>query len=114
MNKRMLAAGLMLFSGLSHPSQLLIYGTQNPELVRPALAGTVFLLVGLFLLTQKRAALWLGLLLPLTFGIGASFRIVTQDPTVFTYLHTAIDFVVAALCAQLLFGGQTTPAQNRL
>ena len=93
-----IAACLMLFSGLSHPSQLLIYGTDDPNLVKSSLAGTLFLLVGACLLTGKRWSLWLGATLPLLFGIGATIRIFTQDVTPFSYLHTAIDFIVVALC----------------
>jgi len=102
LNLRYLAAGLMIYSGISHPSQLLIYGTADPQLVTPALIGCSFFFVGLFLLTKKRAALWVGLVIPLLFGLGASFRIATQDPNVFTYIHTLIDFVVAGLCFALL------------
>jgi hypothetical protein len=98
MNATKLAAGLMIYSGLSHPSQLLIYGTGDPALVQTALIGSSFLLVGLFLLTGKRAALWVGALLPLLFGLGALGKILFLQPNIFTYIHTAIDFIVAGLC----------------
>ncbi len=97
--KQKVAAGLMLLSGLTHPSQLLIYGTSDPNLVNSSLAGMLFLVVGACLLTGKRWSLWLGVALPLLFGLGASYRIVTQDVTPFSYFHTAIDFIVVALCA---------------
>ncbi len=102
MNLQKLAAGLMLFSGVSHPSQLLIYGTSDPNLVKSSLAGMTFLVVGALLLTGKRWSLWVGATLPLLFGIGATVRILTQDVTPMSYMHTAIDFVVVALCVRLL------------
>ncbi|MEH6550055.1 MAG: hypothetical protein V7744_08735 [Pseudomonadales bacterium] len=105
MNLRKLAAFLMIYSGISHPSQLLIYGTDDPQLVTPALIGTSFFFIGLFLLSNKRAALWVGAIIPLLFGLGASYRLVTQDPNIMTYIHTAIDFIVSPLCFYLLFQG---------
>ncbi len=98
MSPQKIAACLMLYSGLSHPAQLLIYGTDDPDLVRSSLAGMTFLVVGALLLTGKRWATWIGITLPLLFGIGATYRIFTQDVTPFSYLHTAIDFAVVALC----------------
>jgi hypothetical protein len=98
MNKQKLAACLMLFSGISHPTQLLIYGTSDPTLVNSSLMGTSFLFVGAMLLTGRRWALWVGAIQPLIFGIGACYRIATEDVTPFSYLHTVIDFVVVALC----------------
>ena len=102
MNLRKIAAALMLYAGLSHPAQLLVYGIDDPQLVLPSLIGVSFFFIGLFLLTSRRAALWVAVIIPLLFGLGASFRIVTQDPNVFTYIHTAIDFVVAGICIYLL------------
>lgn len=103
MPKYKIAAFLMLFSGVSHPSQLLIFGTDDPNLVQSSLAGMIFLLVGGLLLTGKRWALWIGAVLPLLMGVGATIRIFTIDVTPMSYMHTAIDFVVVYLCAYHLF-----------
>ncbi|MDC1307566.1 hypothetical protein N8Z40_06215, partial [Pseudomonadales bacterium] len=65
MNLTKIAAGLMLFSGVSHPTQLLIYGTADPALVNSSLMGMSFLVVGALLLTGKRWALWIGAIQPL-------------------------------------------------
>lgn len=93
-----IAAGLMLFSGVSHPSQLLIYGTGDPALVNASLMGTLFLLVGIALLSKRRWALWLGVILPGLFGLGALFRIFTESVTPFSYLHILIDAAVVVIC----------------
>ncbi len=97
--RQKIAAYMMLFSGISHPSQLLIYGTDDPNLVQSSLAGMLFLVVGGCLLTGRRWSLWLATVLPLLFGCGALIRILTIEVTPFAYLHTAIDFIVVALCA---------------
>lgn len=102
MNKQKIAAFLMLVSGLTHPSQLLIYGTDDPALVNSSLMGMTFLVVGALLLTGKRWSLWVGAIVPLVFGLGACFRILTQDVTPFSYIHMLVDFVVVALCVILL------------
>lgn len=98
MNKRKLAAALMLFSGVAHIAQLFIVGTDNPNNVNGSLFGSTFLIVGALLMTQWRFALWIGAAWPLLLGIGASYRIFALDPTPQTYLFTMIDFLVVGLC----------------
>jgi hypothetical protein len=106
-----ITAGLMLLSGITHPLQLLIYGTA-PEIRQPALAGSIFFLVGLGLLTRYRIALVIAIVLPLLGGCGALVRIFTASPTPFTYFHAAIDFVVVGLCLYMLVTGSTRSAAS--
>lgn len=113
MNIRTLAAGLMLYSGISHPAQLVIYGATDPQLFTPAIVGSSFFFIGLFLLTEKRLALWVGAVIPLLMGIGAFYRILTQEPILCTYIHTLIDFIVSPLCFYLLTCDQDHRAATR-
>ena len=96
-----IAAYLMLLSGLTHPVQILIY-PDDPEVRAPALAGSLFFLVGLGLLTRFRILLVVAIILPLLGGLEAIQRILTASPTPFTYFHTGIDFVVVGLSATAL------------
>lgn len=98
MNKRTLAALLMLFSGLAHIAQLFILGTNNPENVNGSLFGSSLLVVAALLATHWRAGLWIGAIWPFLLGLGAIYRIVALNPTPLTYLFTAIDFIVVGLC----------------
>jgi hypothetical protein len=102
-----IAAYLMLLSGITHPAQMLFYGT-DPEIRGPATAGAIFFLVGLGLLTRFRIALVVGIALPLMGGTGAVQRILTANPTPFTYFHAVIDFVVIGLCITALVLGRRT------
>lgn len=102
MTHRKLAAMLMLFSGAAHLAQLFILGTDNPNNVSGSVMGSTFLLVGLLLLSSLRAGLWVGAIWPLLLGLGASYRIIALDPTPMTYVFTAIDFIVVALCVMAL------------
>ena len=119
MDKVRMAAALMLFSGFSHSSQLRINGTEDPQGVTPALAGTLFLLLGAFLSTGKRAVLWMGTILAFLFGLDAAFRILTQDHHIILYMLAAIDFVVVTLCVEALCmpadlaGGEECYRSNR-
>ena len=97
----------MLLSGITHPAQMLVYGTA-PEIRGPATTGMIFLLVGAGLLTPWRAFLWLALALPLAGGLGALFRIAADVPTAFTYFHALIDFVVVGLAGASLAEGHPT------
>lgn len=100
-----IAAYLMLLSGITHPAQMLFYGT-DPEVKGPATAGAIFFLVGLGLLTRFRIALVVAIFLPLLGGVGAIDRILNATPTPFTYFHAAIDFVVIGLCIVALVIGR--------
>ncbi len=96
-----IAASLMLLSGITHPAQLLFY-ENTPEVREPALAGMIFFPIGLFLLTRFRLALVVAIVIPLLGGTGAVRRILTANPTAFTYFHATIDFVVIGLCVTAL------------
>jgi hypothetical protein len=96
------AAYLMLLSGITHPGQMLFYGT-DPEIRGPAMAGMIFFPVGLGLLTRFRVALVVGIVLPLMGGTAAVGRILTGAPTAFTYFHAGLDVVVVGLCAAVVF-----------
>jgi hypothetical protein len=96
-----IAACLMLISGITHPAQLLFY-EHTPEIREPALAGMIFFPIGLFLLTRFRLALVVAIVIPLLGGTGAVQRILTANPTAFTYFHAAIDFTVIGLCIAAL------------
>lgn len=107
---RRYAAYLMLLSGVTHPGQMIFYGTA-PEIRGPALSGTIFFFVGLLLLTRFRIALLVAIVLPLMGGVGALYRILDADPTAFTYFHALIDFVVVALCGASFWYGRGTCAE---
>ena len=99
---RKLAAGLMLLSGVTHLSQLLVYSVKAADVIGAALFGVLYLLLGTYLLTPKRAALWLAVVWPAIGGSLAVLRILTVRPNPFSLLHIAIDVVVIALCVRLL------------
>lgn len=108
---RKTAACLMLLSGVTHPLQMLFYGTSS-AIQGPALQGMVFLLVGAGLLTRSRLALWVAIALPGLGGIGAVYRIVADVPTAFTYFHALLDFTVVGLAIACLAGQGSLPAKK--
>ena len=60
---RKLAASLMLLSGLTHVSQLVVYGTES-QVIGAAVFGIIYFTIGCLLLGRSRLALWLGVVLP--------------------------------------------------
>ena len=97
-----IAAGLMLLSGITHPSQLFLFDL-TPETAGPAKFGAIFFLVGLGLLTRFRVALVIAILLTLLGGVGSVQRLAAGDPTTpLTPIHAGIDFVVIGLCVTAL------------
>ncbi len=101
MTLQRLAGALMVLSGITHPSQILLYGT-TPEVVQPSLVGALFLPLGLWLLSGRRAPLWVGVAFPLVGGIASVLRILDGSPNPLTHFHATIDFVVVGLCAMAL------------
>jgi hypothetical protein len=98
-----IAAGLMILSGLTHPAQVVLFDL-GPEAAQSARGGSIFLLVGLGLLTRFKLALAIGIALPLLGGVSSVVRIVNGDPTtLLTPVHAAIDFVVVGLCIASLW-----------
>ncbi len=112
MNKRQLAAYMMMFSGIAHLLQLALMGTDDPDTVNGSLFGSTFILVSLLLFTRWRLGLWVGVVWPLIMGLGASYRIVALSPTPQTYLFTLIDFAVVALCLMALRETSATDANT--
>lgn len=101
MQLQKIAGWLMVLSGITHPSQLILYGT-GPDILGPALFGAIFLPLGLWLLTGRRVALWVGAVLPLLAGIGSVYRILESTPSPLTHVHALLDFVVVGLCLAAL------------
>jgi hypothetical protein len=105
---RKMAAYLMILSGVTHPAQMLFYGT-SPAISGPAIQGSLFLVVGTLLLTPYRVALWVAIVLPGMGGAGAAYRILALEPTAFTYFHALVDLVVVVLAIACLAGKDPHP-----
>lgn len=99
---RLLAAILMLISGITHVSQLFVYGTAG-DVVGAAIFGFVYFALGLFLLTRSRLALWLAAVLPAIGGVLGILRFATVHANPFSVFHVAIDLVVVPVCVYLLW-----------
>jgi hypothetical protein len=102
---RKLAACLMLLSGVTHLSQLLVYA-HAADVIGAAMFGVLYLLLGAYLLTPKRAALWLAVVFPFIGASLAVLRILKVRPNPFSLFHIAIDVVVIGLCVMLLARGK--------
>jgi hypothetical protein len=98
---RKVAAILMLVSGVTHISQLFVYGTAG-HVLGAAVFGVVYLALGLLLLGQSRVVLWLAVILPAIGGILGVLRFATVQANPFSVFHVAVDLVVVAICLYLL------------
>lgn len=99
---RKLITGLMIYNGISHPGQLLVYGTDDRRLVAAGLLGSLWLFVGLYLLISKRLTMRWVVVLPLVMALMVSYKILTQEPNAFAYIHAAIDYLLVALGVRYL------------
>ena len=106
---RKFAAGLMLLSGVTHIAQLAIY-KGHADVIGAAMFGVLYLLLGAYLLTPKRAALWLAAIFPLIGGSLGILRFLTVRPNPFSVLHVIIDIAVISTCVWLL----TRPVEPRM
>lgn len=94
------AAALLLLSGLTHIVQLAVYGTAG-HVVGAAIFGGIYWVLGLFLLSRRRAALWLAAILPTIGGLLGILRFIAH-PNPFSVFHVGIDAVVVPICIGLL------------
>lgn len=101
MKIRKTAAILMLVSGVTHVSQLFVYGFKE-SVIGASLFGVIYFIVGLFLLGDKKSALWAGVILPTIGGILGIYRFVSLQPNPFTVFHVVIDLAVIPSCVYLL------------
>jgi len=98
---RNLAAYLMLLSGVTHISQLFVYGFYD-HVVGAAVFGAVYFLIGLALLGRTKIALWLGAVLPSIGGILGVYRFLLLHVNPFSVFHVLIDLIVVPICAYVL------------
>jgi hypothetical protein len=93
---RKLASGLLLFTGIAHVLYTLVGGEAGGG-VAAALAGVVYLGIGLALRRPDVWPLWLGALLPALGGLGGTQLVLTRFDAVLL-LFVVIDVVVVACC----------------
>lgn len=90
----------MLLSGITHVSQLFVYGTFD-HVIGAAIFGLIYFVIGIALLGRSRKALWMGAILPTIGGILGLVRLMTH-PNPFSIFHIAIDLIVVPICIYLL------------
>ncbi|MFZ4825611.1 hypothetical protein ACL6MW_28385 [Pseudomonas putida] len=98
---RKLSAALMLLSGVTHFSQLVVYGFAL-NVIGAATFGAIYLIVGIYLLKPGTLGLWLGSYLPLAGGIMGACRYLLVHNNPFSLFHIGIDLIVVPSCLYLL------------
>ena len=101
MNKRKVAASLMILSGITHVSQLFVYEGEH-SVIGASIFGLIYFVIGMFLLREGRGALWAGAILPSIGGVLGIYRFFSLQPNPFSVFHVAIDLVVVPICVYLL------------
>jgi hypothetical protein len=101
MKIRRIAAILMLISGVTHVSQLFVYGSRE-SVIGASIFGVIYFVIGLFLLGKTRSALWAGAILPTIGGILGIYRFFFLHTNPFTVFHVIIDLAVIPICVHLL------------
>lgn len=107
-NIRALASGLMLLSGVTHVTQLFIYGAHG-HVVGAALFGLAYFGIGLALRGTSRWALWLGAVLPSIGGVLGVVRFTALHANPFSVFHVGIDLIVVPICVWLLVRDRAQP-----
>ena len=97
LRSRKLAASLMLLSGLTHVSQLAVYGTES-HVIGAAVFGIIYFAIGCLLLGHSRLALWLGVVLPSIGTTAGIYRLAVIQVNPFTFFHLVINLFVIPIC----------------
>ena len=98
---RRAAVGLLLLTGLTHMSQLLVYQWAD-DVIAAAIFGAIYFAIGLALLLRPgRATLWLAVAVPI---VGAALGIsrALGYPNAFSLPHVAIDLIEAPIAIGVL------------
>ncbi len=91
----------MLLSGVTHISQIFVYGAEA-SVLGASVFGLIYLLIGFSLLGKARGALWAGAILPSIGGVLGIYRFFFLHTNPFSVFHVAIDLVVVPICVHLL------------
>ena len=105
-----IAAVLMMTSGITHVSQLAVYGLERSAVVA-ATFGAVYFGIGVALLGTRRAALWFGAALPTVGGVLGVYRFFFVIANPFSVLHVLIDIIVVPICAYLVVSERARAAR---
>lgn len=97
----MTAAILLVASGVTHVSQLAVYGSET-VVVAAAVFGAAYFCIGLALLLKWEAAFWFGAILPSVGAVLGVYRFVWWDANPFSVFHVAVDGIVVPICAYVL------------
>jgi hypothetical protein len=108
---RQTAAVLMLISGVTHVTQLFVYGTSG-HVIGATIFGLVYFAVGVALINESRLALWLGAILPTVGGVLGVIRFITLHANPFTVLHVGVDLVVVPICVYLLVRSRSSASPS--
>jgi hypothetical protein len=107
---RRLAGFLLLASGVTHLSELWVFGVGSPHMPVVVGFGVAFFAIGLFLLRPGRRVLWWGAVLPAVaacLGVANSVRQGCMHP--YTMWHLAVDLTVFPICIGLLIRSRRGP-----
>lgn len=92
---------LMLISGITHISQIFVYGKKYYTILS-AIAGMVYFVIGIFLFFQSQLVLWVGAIVPALGGLGGLYRYVKIQKSNFIIFHILVDIIVVSSCIYLL------------
>lgn len=98
---RRVSAVLMLISGVTHVAQLFFYPGEHSAW-GASIFGGIYFVLGLMLLREGRAALWLTAILPSIGGTLGVIRFLHMHRNPFSVFHVLIDLVVVPCCVYLL------------
>ncbi|MCX7011052.1 MAG: hypothetical protein NTW86_00545 [Candidatus Sumerlaeota bacterium] len=98
-----IAGALMLLSGVTHVSQVFVYGYRN-HVIGAAAFGVVYLVIGALLFRRMRLGAWLGATLPVIGGVLGAIRYATMQANPFSLFHIGIDIIVVPICIYIAMG----------
>lgn len=98
---RIVAAGLLLLTGLLHTIQILLTRVIDPGVIITVTFGVIYLVLGFLLFRGKRIILWIAAIVPLV-GIALAMIGMLTNPTVLGGAFILIDIIISACCFYLI------------
>ena len=92
---------LLIISGCTHLTQLFVY-QHHGHVIAASLFGLVYLIIGIFLVTEKTWALWCSSIIPLIGGILGALRFFTVHRNPFSFFHILLDCIIVPFSIYVL------------
>lgn len=99
---KFISAGLLLITGILH-IYLAVFESSHEQFAPTLIFGISYCLLGILIISEKRFAAWIGLILPLLPITGSLVRVDLRSTGLMTIVVLILDLAILISCLILVF-----------